>query len=324
VAVSDPSNTVDSTQQLQALQCINILDTLSEERFDRYTRLATRLFGVAIALVTVVDRDRVWFKSRQGLESAEARIKDSFCGEALQSDGPLVVTDALLDARFASQAMVAGPPGVRFYAGQALHGPNGMRVGTLCILDSKPRQFPPSDRFMLANLAASVDREINQLAQGTTDRVTGLSNRKGFEEIAGHLLAHCRRLALPATLALVDIDQFMRTREAIGQQAADGLLREFSRMLHAQFRDTDVVARIGGDALCILACGIAEPALQERLLRFRAAFQDSSLQRRAGRFNWSCATVDLQAHPEADVSALVSIAYDRLRRGSAAEPARSA
>lgn len=322
--MSDPSNNVDSTQQLQALQCINILDTLAEERFDRYTRLAARLFGVPVALVTVVDRDRFWFKSRQGMESTEATIKGSFCGEALQNDGPVVVNDALLDPRFATHPMVTGSPGVRFYAGQALHGPNGMRVGTLCILDSKPRQFPPSDRFMLANLATSVDREINQLAQGTTDRVTGLSNRKGFEEIAGHLLAHCRRLSLPATLALVDIDQFLRTREAIGQQAADGLLREFSRMLHSQFRDTDVVARIGGDALCILACGIAEPVLQERLLRFRTAFADSSLQRRAGRFNWSCATVDLQAHPEADVSALVSIAYDRLRRGIAAEPARTA
>lgn len=318
------NNNVDSTQQLQALQCINILGAVSEERFDRYTRLATRLFGVQVALVTVVDHDRFWFKSSQGLDATEAAIKGSFCGEALLSDVPLVINDALLDPRFASHPMVTGAPGVRFYAGQALHGPNGLRVGTLCILDSRPRQFPPSDRFMLANLASSVDREINQLAQGTTDRVTGLSNRKGFEEIAGHLLAHCRRLALPATLALVDIDQFMRTREAIGQQAADSLLREFSRMLHAQFRDADVVARIGGDALCILACGVAEPVLQERLLRFRTAFADSALLRRAGRFNWSCSTVDLSVHPDADVSALVSIAYDRLRRGLAAEPARTA
>ncbi|MFT5370110.1 MAG: two-component system sensor histidine kinase/response regulator [Candidatus Latescibacterota bacterium] len=151
----------NEAERIKSLLDLSVLDTSPEERFDRITRIATRVFGVPIALVSLVDSDRQWFKSCQGLDVSETPRDISFCGHAIHFDDPLVIGNALLDARFADNPLVTGGPQIRFYAGHPLKAKNGHRVGTLCIIDSKPHTLTDEDRKNLADLAAVVESELN-------------------------------------------------------------------------------------------------------------------------------------------------------------------
>jgi len=149
----------DEAERLRALRARGILDTPPEERFDRITRLARRLFGVPAAMVTLVDADRQWFKSRMGTDVSETPRDLSFCAHAIQQDEIFVVPDALADPRFADNPVVIGEPRVRFYAGRPVHV-DGRRVGTLCVVDSRPRQFGDEELKALDDLAVLVEKEL--------------------------------------------------------------------------------------------------------------------------------------------------------------------
>ena len=141
---------------------LSILDTAPEERFDRIARLARRCFGVPIALVSLVDRDRQWFKANDGLTGVKETSRDvSFCSHAIKTPGPLVVPDARLDPRFSGHSIVTGEPHIRFYAGQPLRSVEGQRLGTLCVIDRRPRHFTAEDLATLADLAAMAEAELH-------------------------------------------------------------------------------------------------------------------------------------------------------------------
>ena len=150
--------------RLASLHAIGILDTLPEERFDRLTRLAQRVFGVPIALVSLVDSSRQWFKSRCGLSETETPRTIAFCDHAIRQDNALVVPDACADPRFFDNPLVSGELGIRFYAGQVLKSPDGHAIGTLCIIDTQPREMTPEDLACLRDLANLVEAEIAQTA----------------------------------------------------------------------------------------------------------------------------------------------------------------
>lgn len=150
----------DEASRLEALHALNLLDTRPEERFDRFTRLAAALFDVPVALVTLVDADRQWFKSCLGSDEAETSREVSFCAHALERRNMLVVPDALLDERFADNPLVTSGPRIRFYAGAPLFLPGGHCVGTLCIIDRRPRQLPTEELRLLEDLAALVEKEL--------------------------------------------------------------------------------------------------------------------------------------------------------------------
>jgi diguanylate cyclase (GGDEF)-like protein/PAS domain S-box-containing protein len=147
--------------RLRSLRSLAILDTPAEHRFDQFTRLAAAAFGVPIALVSLVDSDRQWFKSRVGLAASETHRSLSFCSLAVESDVPLVVADARQDARFSENALVLGAPHIRFYAGQPIRSHDGFAVGTLCIIDTKPRNLTDEQLSMLRSLAKLVEHELN-------------------------------------------------------------------------------------------------------------------------------------------------------------------
>ncbi|HQT32152.1 MAG TPA: ATP-binding protein [Thiobacillus sp.] len=153
----------NESQRLQALHGRALLDTPAEERFDRLTRLARNMLGVRIALVSLVDTDRQWFKSRQGLDACETGRDISFCGHAILDDAIFEITDASLDLRFADNPLVTGPPHIRFYAGAPLATAAGYRIGTLCIIDEQPRKLTAAERSALRDLADCVEAEINQI-----------------------------------------------------------------------------------------------------------------------------------------------------------------
>jgi PAS domain S-box-containing protein len=157
----EPIKPPDECERVGELHALCLLDTAPEERFDRITRTAQRLFGVATALVSLVDDERQWFKSARGLGATETARNISFCGHAILHDGAFIVADAAADWRFADNPLVTGPPHIRFYAGMPLHGPHGYRVGTLCIMDPAPRAFDALDAAALADLGMLVEAELN-------------------------------------------------------------------------------------------------------------------------------------------------------------------
>ena len=151
---------LDEPQRLAVLLDLNIVDTAPEERFDRITRMAARLFHVPVALVTLIDADRQWFKSRVGTDLAGSPRAISFCTHTLLQDGVMVVEDATHDPRFAANPLVLEEPHVRFYAGHPIAAPDGSKVGTLCLIDQAPRQFGDEERALLRDLAGIVTHEV--------------------------------------------------------------------------------------------------------------------------------------------------------------------
>lgn len=150
----------DEDQRLQALRAMLILDTPPEERFDRIVRFAADEFDVPMALISLVDDDRQWFKARVGLEACQTGREESFCAHAVHDRATLLVPDALRDERFHDNPLVVGGPHIRFYAGAPLTLKSGAVVGTLCVLDTRQRDFDALDRNILEALRALAVAEL--------------------------------------------------------------------------------------------------------------------------------------------------------------------
>ena len=181
-----PPLPADEPRRLQALHRLDLLDTPPEERFDRIVRMASRMFGVPIALVTLVDRSRQWFKAKVGLAASATSRDDSFCGHVILTPDTLVVPDALEDPRFNDNPLVTGDPLIRFYAGHPLHTPDGSRVGTLCLIDRQSRDFTEEERQLLADMARWVELELNALT--LQEARTALTQQERFFELSVDML----------------------------------------------------------------------------------------------------------------------------------------
>lgn len=152
---------ISEERRQAALDAMGILDTPPDERVERVVRLAQDLFRVPMVSVSLIDRDRQWRKAQIGLGGNEAPRKDSFCDATVRRDAPLIVEDATTLPEFADNPFVAGDPHLRFYAGHPLHAPGGEPVGTLCIVDTTPREFSERDRELLGELALWVQTELD-------------------------------------------------------------------------------------------------------------------------------------------------------------------
>ncbi|MCA8863580.1 MULTISPECIES: ATP-binding protein [unclassified Halomonas] len=157
-----PDTPHNETERLAVLHALEVLDTPHDSAFERLTQLARDLFGVPIALVSLIDKERQWFKSHQGLEACETNRTVSFCAHAIAHDAPLVIEDTHKDARFADNPLVNDAPRIRFYAGYPLRPLEGMAIGTLCIIDRQPRQFSERDLTLLSSLAGQVEELLRQ------------------------------------------------------------------------------------------------------------------------------------------------------------------
>ena len=158
-----PPPPAHEAQRLQALHALDMLDTPPEERFDRLTRIAQQILQVPIALVSLVDTNRQWFKSRQGLAACETSRDISFCGHSILGTEVFVVADAAADARFADNPLVTQAPHIRFYAGAPLTLSNGLCVGTLCAIDHQPRDISAGQLAALRDLAQCVSDELERI-----------------------------------------------------------------------------------------------------------------------------------------------------------------
>ncbi|PZO42637.1 MAG: GGDEF domain-containing protein [Pseudanabaena frigida] len=274
-----PACPLNEDVRVASLRSLNILDTNPEERFDRLTRLAKRLFGVPIALVSLIDVNRQWFKSSQGLELSETSRDISFCGHAILGDDILIIPDATLDDRFYDNPLVIDEPNIRFYAGVPLVIPNGSKVGTLCLLDRDPRTLNDEDLELLRDLARMAEQELAAVQLATIDELTQISNRRGFIALALHALNLCKRLNKPASLFFFDLDRFKEINDRYGHAEGDRALIGFSKILKESFRESDVIGRLGGDEFVVLLTNAdrAESKLiLQRLDRIRADFNQKA------------------------------------------------
>ncbi len=179
----------DETARLQALRRYAILDTMAEQEFDDATALASYICGTPISLISLVDQNRQWFKSKVGLDVSETSRAESFCAHTLTEPRVLVVEDALRDPRFAENPLVLGDPNIRFYAGAPLITPNGHVLGTVCVIDTQPRTLSPPQIAALEALS----RQVMALFES---RVRLLDNRKAADALLqSEKLAAVGRLA---------------------------------------------------------------------------------------------------------------------------------
>lgn len=262
----------DDSTRLNTLRRLDILDSAPDERFDRLTRLAKRLFGVPIVLVSLVDANRQWFKSCIGLTVTETPRDISFCGHAIEGNDILLIPDARFDARFHDNPLVTGEPNIRFYAGCPLTVANGSKLGTLCLLDPAPREFDADDLALLRDLARMVEQEIAAVQLATMDELTLLSNRRGFVALAQHSLNLCVRVQTPVSMLFLDLDGFKSINDRFGHAEGDRALAGFAAVIQTTFRDSDVMGRLGGDEFAVLMAncqasdsGLVRDKLQQAL-----------------------------------------------------------
>ena len=210
-------------ERLVALHALNILDTPPEERFDRITRLATKLLDVPISLVTLIDKDRQWFKSCQGIEIEETPRAISFCGHTILQNDVFILPDTRLDPRFADNPLVVDEPYVVFYAGCPVTTLDGSRIGTLCIVDHKPRQLSDEQVETLRDLASLLKTELNLIE---TD-----SLQKTAEEIKSQI-AHQRRISnfITDVSAVLRIDH-TRTLSQMLQHCSEAMVSHLDAAL---------------------------------------------------------------------------------------------
>lgn len=269
-----PPTPVDELLRLETLRNLKILDTNPEERFDRVTRLAKRIFGTPIALVSLVDNNRQWFKSVQGLDVTETPRDVSFCGHAILDDEVLIINDTKDDERFVDNPLVTSDPHIRFYAGCPLSAPDGSKVGTLCVIDREPREIAPEDIDLLKELGQLVEEELAVASMLHSDPATGISNKAGFCQVAEHLLAMCVRTKSPATMMLAELKNQPLIDGFMGHDESDRAAIETAQLLMASFRDSDIVARIGPGTFAVLLAGSELDGIVRARKRLTSALEE--------------------------------------------------
>lgn len=293
--------------RLETLQSLQVLDTEAEERFDRITRLAKRLFDVPISLVSLIDSDRQWFKSKFGLDASETHRDISFCGHTILGDEVFVIPNALEDERFADNPLVTGNPNIRFYAGFPLEMPNQTRMGTLCIIDTVPREFSEEDVETLKDLGKLVQDELVSLQLATLDELTGISNRRGFLMLAQKSLSNIARSKSSAALVYLDLDNFKCINDELGHEAGDFALQSFSKIIEKVFRESDVFGRLGGDEFAVLLTETDSSEVNAVLGRLqRAIDKHNELSEVSYELGFSFGIVDYHSQKHIDILTLMS------------------
>jgi diguanylate cyclase (GGDEF)-like protein len=294
--MQQPAQPSNEAARIALLRSLDILDTPPDERFDRLTRLAKRLFDVPIATVSLVDSDRQWFKSCIGLSVTETPRDISFCGHTILDDELLVIEDAQADPRFFDDPLVTGDLHLRFYAGCPLTLRNDVRVGAICIVDTKPRTLDEADRGLLRDLGHIAERELEVLQLAATDDLTGLSNRRGFEALGRHLLQLCKRAGSRASMLFFDLNGFKQINDGYGHTEGDMAIVGFANVLRASMRETDVLARLGGDEFVALVVGAEEGTETHIIERVRSGVARYNLEQQRGyelRFSVGVAPFDM-------------------------------
>lgn len=301
-----PLKPLNEQTRLDTLKSLNILDSIPEERFDRITRLAKRIFNVPIALISLIDEDRQWFLSSIGLDIKETPRDISFCAHAILDDKFFSVPDTMLDSRFNDNPMVTGSPNIRFYAAYPISAHNGSKLGTICLLDNTPRDFSEEDKQLLNDLVRMVEKEISASYLASFDELTMVSNKRGFVAFANSVLSFCNKTSIPASLIYIDLDHFKPINDKFGHDEGDDALKTFSRLLLGNFRDSDVIGRIGGDEFAILLANCTLTDCQVNLDRLNDTVETYNLSSNKGyKLEFSAGSVEYDFAKHSSINELI-------------------
>ncbi|MFS2135803.1 diguanylate cyclase [Duganella sp. Dugasp56] len=292
--MSAPQMPANETQRIHVLHSLGLLHSAPDERFDRLTRLAKRLFNVPVAKVTLVDTDAVYALSCAGQSSAPVPRELSFCSHTIVNDGMLVVPDTRTDPRFCDNPYVTSAPYIRFYAGYPLAVPGGARLGALCLVDFDPRNFGDEDVALLRDLATMVEQEVAAVQMATVDELTLLLNRRGFEASAPQALQLCTRMSKPASLLFFDLNHFKQINDTFGHAEGDRALKVFAETLRKVLRSSDLPARLGGDEFVALLIDSNRDETALVVERLRTAINErNEVDRRGYDIRFSVGQVEL-------------------------------
>jgi diguanylate cyclase (GGDEF)-like protein len=258
----------DESLRQQTLNAMAILDTPAEHYLDTLVRVAQRMFGVESALISLIDHDRQWFKARIGMAPSETPRNDSFCSHAILETSSLIVENALEDPRFRDIRLVTEWPKVRFYAGHSIRI-DRHAIGTLCLMDSRPRDFSDTERAQLEDMAMlaegylqlrSRDAQIRKLSQSLDherrkalmDPLTQCWNRAGLEHFFSAKKEHANTSRKQLGVLYCDIDCFKSINDRYGHATGDQVLVECARRLRGAIREDDLLVRQGGEEFVVL------------------------------------------------------------------------
>lgn len=283
-------------ERLKALSEYGLADEKPLPSLDSVARIAARMFGMPVAAVNMIGSDHVFFAASIGVGEVDMSRDASFCAHAITQDDVMVVPDATVDERFHDNPLVLGSAGLRFYAGVPLLSPNGLALGALCVIDSKPHSdFSEEDRTRLRELAnmasdrlelrrieVSAERSARLDALGDSpyqgdakelyrlanfDILTDLANRGRFFRQVEEALTR----PLDVAVVMIDLDSFKDVNDTLGHAVGDYVLQQVARRLESYVGDVGLAARIGGDEFALLLSNVSDP---KQALRFSNEVND--------------------------------------------------
>ena len=255
-------------ERLTAVERYDILDTPPEPAFDRIATLVRLIFGVETSIVSLIDAHRQWYKASEGTPLKEVPIGETFCRYAMPGTDAMIVPDASQDERFCDSPHVTADHGVRFYASMPLTTEDGHNIGTICAIDSQPRQFSLRELEIFRELARIVMSEMELRRLATTDGLTGVSTRRAFKEDAEKYVALARRHRSQLSAITFDIDRFKAINDTYGHAAGDVVLKAVARAVEPILRQSDIFGRLGGEEFGVIlpdADASAAMAVAEKL-----------------------------------------------------------
>ncbi len=299
--------TDNEARRLQRLDSYGILDSVPEPAYDDLLAIATSLCATPMGAVTLVDEQRQWFKARRGVALRETSRDQAFCAHAINHEESLmVVPDTLQDSRFRDHPLVTGTPGIRFYAGEKLISPDGLAMGTLCVLDRRPRQLSRFQREAMAALArqATVLMELRRankrlhevlvqrdqyeeqlrgyqshletqnaelMTQSRLDPLTGLPNRRALNAALDEGVVLAREQRQSMSVAVIDIDYFKHINDTLGHAIGDRVLVDVARLIRNEMAPHHTASRFGGEEFVVVMPGLPLDQAVAMCERIRAA-----------------------------------------------------
>ena len=314
-----PATPVNELIRQQVLDNQELLDTPADPYLDVLVKIVAEMFEVKTVLISLVDRDRQWFKARRGLALAETPRCMSFCGHAILQDDLFMIEDTHQDQRFADNPVVTNPPFLRFYAGQPLLSQEGHAIGTLCLLHPQPKQLNNKQRQRLKDMATLAEGylKLRHMSEQTTqlraalsreqrktmlDSLTQVWNRAGLEHFLPREQTRAEEREQKLGLLFCDLDYFKKVNDVHGHDAGDKVLWESARRIAGAVRPQDVVTRSGGEEFVVLTQVHDEQELRMIGERIRAAVARSPID--AGEvelpltISIGCALAEPQENPE--------------------------
>ena len=261
-------NSFDESARLAALKDYEILDTPVEKEFDLLVEVAAQICDVPYAFISLVDHQRVWHKSAFGSAPQESLRQESYCSLAIKEDELLVIPDLAQDARTADMTLTTDG-GFGMYSGAVLITPEGHKIGSLCVLDTKPKKLSQKQLSLLLGLSKQVValielrkrthdldvamRDLQKIAN--EDVLTGLATRRALLERLHHEIERSRRFPAHLTVVMLDLDHFKQINDNFDHAMGDAVLRDIGALIRRSARHVDIAGRYGGEEFCLVLPG---------------------------------------------------------------------